>query len=62
MSDSLKDVGKFGFSLQIVEDENGKRDFNTKFMAENVAPEIIIMQTKVFLRNLEKGYFELYSE
>ena len=56
------EISKFGFGIKIVKHFDGKIEYQTQSANKRVPIEIIIMQMKAFLNNLEKNYFDNFNK
>ena len=62
MPEEPREIGKFGFGIRIVRHPDGKIEYQTQSANQGVPIEIVIMQIKAFLNNLEKDYFNNFDK
>ena len=61
MPDEPKEIGKFGLGIKIIRHPDGRVEYQTQSANQSVPVEIVIMQIKAFLNNLEKDYFNNFD-
>lgn len=61
MSEPIE-IGKFGFGIKILRHSDGRIEYQTQSANKGVPIEILIMQMKSFLNNLEKDYFDNFNK
>ena len=62
MSEEPAEVGLFMVSIRTLQHRDGRIQYQTSMMNKRVPTEIIIMQLKAFLANVEKDYFDNFNE
>lgn len=62
MPESSTEIGRFGFGIRIIRHEDGRVEYQTESANQGVPTEIIIMQIKAFLKNLEDEYFDSFNK
>lgn len=61
MEEEPIEVGRFLFSIEMLKYSNGEVDYKTTVFNGSVLADIIIMQMRAFLDNLEKDYFDDFN-
>lgn len=56
------EIGAFAFGIRLIRQPDGSIEYKTDSVNRNVPVEIVIMQMKVFLNDLEKEYSDRYSK
>ena len=54
MPERPTEIGRFGLGIRIIRHPDGKVEYQTQSANENVPVEIVLMQIRAFLRNIEK--------
>ncbi len=62
MPEETNEIGKFGFGIKILRHSDVKIEYQTQSANQGVPIEIVIMQMKAFLNNLEKDYFSNFDK
>ncbi|HLD15581.1 MAG TPA: hypothetical protein VJB94_03300 [Candidatus Nanoarchaeia archaeon] len=56
-----KEVGKFMFCINAIQDSNGNVDLETETASHNISIESVILLMKCYLKLQEHDYFEDYK-
>lgn len=56
------EISRFGFGIKLLRHQDGKTEFQTQSANEGVPIEIVIMQMRAFLNNLDREYFDNFDE
>ncbi len=59
---SPNEIGAFAFGIRLIRQPDGSVKYQTDSVNKNVPVEIVIMQMKIFLNDLEKEYSDRYSK
>ena len=62
MSEEPIELGRFGFGIRIIRNQDGKIEYQTQSANWGVPIEIVIMQMKAFLNKLENEYFDNFDK
>lgn len=62
MPEEPTEIGRFAFGIRVLKHDDGRVELKTQSFNESIPQEMIIMQLKAFLRNLENDYFDNYDE
>ena len=62
MAEEPHEIGRFAFLLRIFRSPDGNLQYEPQSINENIPIEIVIMQLKTFLNNLETNYFNAFKE
>lgn len=62
MSKEPKEIGRFAFGIRLFRYSDGRTEWRLQSANEGVPNEIVIMQMKAFLRNLENDYFDNFDK
>lgn len=62
MEEENNKVGEFGFAIMGLRQPDGNTEYQTSIINQNIPSEVIIMQLKAFLANVEKDYFDKFNE
>ena len=55
-------IGKFGLGLKVLKYPDGRTEYQIQKINKGIPIQIVIMQIKAFLKNLEKEYFEKFKK
>lgn len=61
MTEERKITGRFVFGIQIAQNPDGTENVETTSKNNNIPEEILIMQMKAYLKNIEKKYFDNFN-
>ena len=56
------EIGKFGVGFIMLKSQEGVISFELREQNNNVSDEVIIMQLKIYLRNIKENYYNKYSK
>lgn len=62
MAEEPREIGRFAFWLRTFKHTDGNLEYKIQSVNENIPIEIVIMQLKSFLNNLEKNYFDTFGK
>ena len=62
MSEEPREIGRFAYLLKVSKLPDGNLQYEPEAMNDNIPIEIIIMQLKAFLNNIEKDYFDTFEK
>lgn len=62
MPEGLTELGRFALGIKIFRNSDGSISYQTKDVNEGVPIEIVIMQIKAFLKDLEDNYYQKYEK
>lgn len=62
MAEEPREIGRFAFWLRIFKHSDGNLEYKAQSVNDNMPIEIVIMQLKAFLNNLEKEYFNAFEK
>jgi len=62
MKGEPEEIGRFAFGIKLLRYSDARTEWNLQSANEGVPIEIVIMQMKVFLRNLENDYFDNFDK
>lgn len=62
MAEEPPEIGRFLFSLKVFKQMDGKLEYEIQNMNQYIPIEIVIMQLKAFLNNLERKYFDTFKD
>jgi len=61
MSKNLNEIGRFIFSIRLLEYPDGVIDWQVNSLNKDIPTEIVLMLIRAFLRNNERKYFNNYD-
>ena len=62
MTMERNEIGKFGVGFIMLKSQEGVISFELREQNNNVSDEVIIMQLKIYLRNIKENYYNKYSK
>jgi len=61
MAEPPKETGKFAFGIKILQYQDGTVSYQTTTGNDGVPIEVVILQLKTFLQDLEREYYVKFS-
>ena len=55
------EIGQFMFGIRLFTNPDGSTNYEIKSAKDGIIPEIVIMQIKIFLKKLDKDYFNNFK-
>lgn len=62
MEEEKNNIGEFGFVIITKKNDQGNLHFQTRIINKKVPLELIVMQMKAFLKQVEKDYFNSFNQ
>ena len=56
------EIGRFVFGIKVLRNSDSSISYATQSGNENVPIEVVIMQLKTFIRDLEEDYFKKFTK
>ena len=62
MEEERNNIGEFGFVIVTKQNALGNMNYETRIINKKVPRELIIIQMRAFLKQLEDEYFDKFNE
>lgn len=57
-----EDIGYFVYGIHVIKRPDGRVEYQDNYLNRDIPIEVVIMQLKAFLNNLEKEYLDKYGK